>query len=275
MPASFRLLPQQWVARCWQAIGGAGLVLLMGCAGPAVQPSDRQLAQPVSPNMQQLAHTRLQLAAMHWEDGRTRVALDEISQALHANPHSIDAFNLQGWIHLGLHHYADAHASFSQALSLQPGNPDTMYNLGWLACQQKRYAAAHGFLDAALASPQFSGQSQARMWLAKGVCWRDAGDWAAALQAIEKASEIDAGDPVVAYNFADILYTQGASIRARALARQLNEGPWVSAASLWLGIRIERKLGERTALQQLADQLHKRFPGSKEWQRFERGAFDD
>ena len=44
---------------------------------------------------------------------------------------------------------------------------------------------------------------------------------------------------------------------------------------LWLGIKVERSLGDRVAMRQLADQLHKRFPDSKEWQRFERGAFDD
>jgi type IV pilus assembly protein PilF len=47
-----------------------------------------------------------------------------------------------------------------------------------------------------------------------------------------------------------------------------------SAESLWLAVRIERKLGERVAEQSFANQLRRRFPGSPEYQALQRGQFD-
>jgi type IV pilus assembly protein PilF len=47
-----------------------------------------------------------------------------------------------------------------------------------------------------------------------------------------------------------------------------------SAESLWLALRIERKLGERIAEQGLATQLRRRFPASPEYRALQRGEFD-
>ena len=256
-----------WVAACW----------LAGCAvtgGGAVAP-EAIPGSAAEAEVHRLAKTRLQLAALHFEEGRAEVALGEVAQALQAYPRYVDAYNLKGWIHMSLQDYKAANDSFVQALALRPGEADTLYNLGWLQCQQKQYALADRNLDAALAAPRSSGQSVARIWLAKGVCLRDAGQTAAALQALEKAHELEPGNPAVAYNFANALHAQGNAERARFYVRRINNGQWASAASLWLGIKVERSLGDHIAMRQLADQLHKRFPESKEWQRFEQGAFDD
>lgn len=222
-----------------------------------------------------LANTRLQLAALHFEEGRADVALGEVAQALQAHPGYADAYSLKGWIHMSLQDYKAANESFVQALALRPGNADALYNLGWLQCRQKQFALADRNLDAALAAPRSNGQSVARIWLAKGVCLREAGDLAAALPALEQAYEIEPSSPVAAYNFASALHAQGELERARFYVRRINNGQWATAASLWLGIQVERSLGDRIAMRQLADQLQKRFPDSKEWQRFEQGAFDD
>ena len=47
-----------------------------------------------------------------------------------------------------------------------------------------------------------------------------------------------------------------------------------SAASLWLGLRVERRLGRRTAELSYADQLRRRFPGSSEAQALQRGGYE-
>jgi type IV pilus assembly protein PilF len=55
----------------------------------------------------------------------------------------------------------------------------------------------------------------------------------------------------------------------------LNNSESANAESLWLGIRVERKLGHRDAVEQLSAQLKKRFPQSREFSAFERSAFDE
>ena len=92
---------------------------------------------------------------------------------------------------------------------------------------------------------------------------------------LARAYELDAGNPVVGYNLARLLYTRGELGRSQFYIRRLNNSELANAESLWLGIKVERKLGDRTAMTQLADQLRRRYPQSRELSSYERGAFDD
>jgi type IV pilus assembly protein PilF len=49
----------------------------------------------------------------------------------------------------------------------------------------------------------------------------------------------------------------------------------LSADVLWLALRVQHKLGDRTVEASLAAQLRRRFPGSPEFAAFERGVFDE
>ena len=225
-----------------------------------------------------LAHTRLQLAAMHFEEGRFEIALAEVAQALQAHPQYVDAYNLQGWIHLGQNHYTEADASFAQALVIQPNAPDTRYNLGWSQCQQKHFPQADAHFDAALASSRPAAIGKARIWLAKGVCLRDAGQVDAALKALKQAYELALDSPLVAYTYAELLSRQGDEdniLRTRMVLHSLNRSQQANAASLWLGIKVEHRLGETQVMNQLAIQLRKLFPESKELHWYEQGAFNE
>lgn len=276
MPIPFVTVKQIRSSARWAMSGMVAVCVLAGCASTGRGlPSEGQPGSAAEAEVHRLAQTRLQLAAMHFEEGRADVALGEVAQALQASPRYPDAYNLKGWIHMSLQDYPAAHESFAQALVLRPGSADALYNMGWLLCQQKQFAQADRNFDAALVAPRMTGQSVAQIWLAKGVCLRDAGQGAAALKALEQAYEMEPGSPAVAYNFANALHSQGETERARFYVRRINNGQWSSAQSLWLGIKVERRLGDQVAMRQLADQLHKRFPDSKEWQRFEQGAFDD
>lgn len=72
-----------------------------------------------------------------------------------------------------------------------------------------------------------------------------------------------------------MLFARGETRRAQFYVRRVNNGEFANADSLWLGIRIERALGDTQAMRQLADQLRKRFPDSRQAQAFDRGAFNE
>ena len=74
---------------------------------------------------------------------------------------------------------------------------------------------------------------------------------------------------VVAQDFA-----QGRMEDARRLVARYNKLVSPSAESLWLALRVERRLGQRVAEQSLANQLRRRFPGSPEFQALQKGKFD-
>ncbi len=241
--------------------------MLAGCAatGSTVAP-EAIPGSAAEVEVHRLAKTRLQLAALHFEEGRAEVALGEVAQALQAYPRYVDAYNLKGWIHMSLQDYKAANESFVQALALRPGDADTLYNLGWLQCQQKQFTLADRNLDAALQAPRtqwaigradLAGQ---RGVLATG---RQIRGCAAGLG--KRRTKSEPGSPAVAYNFANALHARGYRTSVRVfMCAVSNNGQWASAPSLCVsGDQSERSLGDRVAMRQLADQLHKRFPDSR------------
>jgi type IV pilus assembly protein PilF len=61
---------------------------------------------------------------------------------------------------------------------------------------------------------------------------------------------------------------------ARKLVGRFNKLVTPNAESLWLALRIERKLGERVAESSYATQLRRRYPASPQYQLLQRGAYD-
>lgn len=264
--------------RGWGLAACLGLVLLTGCAsGPRSGGVDSAHGDIVTPSdeseVRRRARIRMELAGSYFQLGKTEIALDEIKQSLATDPNYAEAHQLRGLIYMQLGDAALAEDGFRRALALAPRDGNVMHNYGWLLCQNRRYAQADQLFNDALAQPRY--QAAAKTWMAKGLCLESAGQHKAAEQALFKAYEMDAGNPVVAYNLANVLYVQGEMTRAQFYIRRLNNSEQANAESLWLGIRIERAQGDQVAMQQLAGPLGRRFPESREWLAYQRGAFNE
>jgi type IV pilus assembly protein PilF len=111
--------------------------------------------------------------------------------------------------------------------------------------------------------------------MVQGECQSEAGQKDAALNSFLRSYELDPANPFTGYNLALLLYQRGDYARAQFYARRLNNGTNANAESFWLGLRVERKLGQKDAVDQLSTQLRKRFPLAKETNLLDRGKFDD
>jgi len=183
------------------------------------------------------------------------------------------AHNLRGLIYMRLNELKLAEDSFKRALTLAPRDGNVLHNYGWLLCQQSRFAESSQSFAQALANPTYS--ARAKTWLTQGLCEIRAGKPAEAEFSLNRSLELDAGNPVTGYNLALLLYQRGELVRAQFYIRRINNSELANAETLWLGMRVERKLDNQIALQQLAAQLDKRFPQSRELQAYQRGQFDD
>jgi len=219
------------------------------------------------------ARLRLELAVGYFDQGQTTVALEELRQTIALDPTLAEAYNLRGLIAMRLGDTRLAEESFQRALQLRPREPDTSHNMAWLLCSQGRYVEANGYFEQALASPIYTHKPKTHM--AQGLCEMKAGKLAEAEQHLLKSYEFDAGHPVTGYNLAELMYRRGDYTRAQFYIRRLNNGEFANAESLWLGIRVERRLGARDAMQQLGATLRKNFPNSTQLAAYERGEFND
>ena len=257
---------------------GWGAVLLTGCANPQGVPSASNgkadlVTDSDEPVLRRRARLRLELASGYFEQGQTNVALDELKQALLIDPSFGDAYNLRGLVYVRLNDIPLAEDSFRRALALNPRDAEVAHNYGWLMCQQARYPDAFKLFAQAVNNPTYGGQAKSLM--AQGVCQVRAGQGAEAEQSFLRSYQIDAGNPLTAYNLGSLLYERGDLMRAQFYIRRLNNSELANAETLWLGIKIEQRLNNRDVVSQLAEQLKKRYAQSREAAAYEKGAFNE
>ena len=254
-------------------LAGALGTMLAGCAAPN-QPGASDMTAPTEEtDARRCASIRLELASGYFGEGKTDIALEELRQVLSVDPNYADAYNLRGLIYMRLGDPRQAEESFRRALSLSPRDPESLHNNAWLHCQQGRYADAEALFNPALTHPLYGGRSNT--YLAMGVSQARAGQFEAAERSLARSYELDAGNPVTGYNLARVLYQRGDYQRAQFYIRRLNNSELANAESLWLGIRVENRMNDQQAMNQLSDQLRKRYPQSKERASLDRKAFDE
>jgi type IV pilus assembly protein PilF len=255
-----------------------GLVSISGCASKVagVDPAGNGVEMMTAsdePDARRRARIRLELAVGYFEQGQTTIALDELKQSIAADPTFGEAYNLRGLIYMRLNDFRFSEESFRKALSINPQNSNIVHNLGWLLCQQARYPESMLMFSQALSNPQYGGRAKTLM--AQGLCQIGAGQAADAELSLLKSYEFDAGNPVTAYNLAKLLFQRDDFIRAQFYVRRLNNSELANAESLWLGVKVERRMNNPDAMLQLATQLQKRFPQSREAASYQRSAFDE
>ena len=249
-------------------------LLLPGCASTGSGSSSEPKTEMDRTDLDRRAAVRIELATGYFTRGQYNTALDEIKQALALKPELREAINLRNLVYAAMGETAMAEEGFKRAISASPTDGDAMHNYAWFLCQQGRWLPSRSLFEQALALPSYRGTS--RTLLARGVCEARNGEWPAAERSLSKAFEQDPANPAVALNLAEVLYHQQQYDRARFYARRINaQAELVNAQSLWLELRIERKLNNGVAVEDLGQQLRRRFSDSAEAQRLRDGRFDE
>lgn len=256
---------------------GFSLLLFAGCSTRTVNTTtevkDIVTASDES-DASRRSRLRMELAIGYFGRGQMKTALDEVKQALQADPNLGEAYNLRGLIYGNLGEAGLAEDSFQRALQLGPKDADAMHNYGYFLCRQKRYPEADALFDRALAVPQY--REPSRTLLVKGVCEASAGRLVESEITLQQAQQLDPGNPTIGFNLSETLFQRGEYERARFQIRRVNLNPaFTSAPTLWLAARIEQRLGNRVGAQDIGHQLDSRYPDSKEASSFRQARFDE
>ena len=268
--------------KAWAERIAAGLLALAlgGCTSTVTQTEAKAEAKPVTkaaPDPEQLkraAGTRLELASLYFSRGQFNTALDEVKLAIQADPTNSGAFNLQGLVYAALGNTTQADASFQRALQINPSDANTMNNYGWVLCQNQRYKESVEMFQRALVQPNYRGA--ARTLRVMGICQSRDGQMQEAEASLMRSYQIDPTSAETAVTLSEVLYRRGDYERARFYIDRVNKSAEQSnAQTLWLGSRIEYKLGNTVAARALGEQLRKRYPQSPEALAFEQGRFNE
>lgn len=219
------------------------------------------------------ASIRLQLAATYYQKGQFNVALEEVQRALQLDPEYADAYSLLGLINMDLGKHGEAEANFQRALRLDGENAELMNNYGWFLCQSGREREAIDYFRRAAASRLYA--TPAMPMRNAGICSLRIGDTKAAEEFLRRAFELDAANPITKYYLARLYLRTKQLDRARFYYGLLPRGAEASAEVLWLGVRLARAEGDVRTERELATELRRRFPDSREAVALRREAFDD
>ncbi|MCC7328135.1 MAG: type IV pilus biogenesis/stability protein PilW [Burkholderiales bacterium] len=251
--------------------------LIVGCesTSSSKQAAPQVPVTPPPPPIQEApapyrAQLHTEIAAGFYERGQMDVALQELAEAVKLDPKNAKIYNVYGLVYAMLGQEANAQRNFQQALELAPNDSEIRQNWGWYLCSHGRAKESLQEFELAVRNPLYRTPDVALV--NAGKCAAEIGENARANDYFKRALAINANSTTAAYNMALLAYRQGQFDEARALMKRVGQQPNPPAEALYLGMCIERKLGDPASETSYISMLRNRFPESAETKAISTGA---
>jgi type IV pilus assembly protein PilF len=241
------------------------LAMLVGCnttpkapePPPRVTPPPQQQASPA-----ERARMHTDLAGGYYERAQMDIAIEELNLAVATDPGYAPAYNVYGLVYAVLGDDRKAEQSFQRALELAPNDSDVHHNWGWYLCQHKREREALAQFEIAVSNALYRTPEIAL--LNAGRCAQTIGEIRVAESYFRRALAAQPGNALASYGVALIAYKEARYEEARRWMRTVMQTTTPPPEAIYLGLCIERKLGDRQAELSYISQLRNRFPDSVE-----------
>jgi type IV pilus assembly protein PilF len=230
----------------------------------------RSQTQPRDPRTRAKLHT--ELGALYLQNNNLPVALEELTLAITIDPDYAKAYGTRGLAGFRVHELQLADQDFRRALSIDANDPEINNNYGWFLCQVVREKEAITFFQKAMRNPLY--ETPEKAYLNAGACYARLGDLAAAESHVQHSLRIAPNNSQALLQLADLNYRRGNLEVARQELTDLLRQADPSAEALWLGVRVERRLGNRSAEARYGNLLRRKFPLSTETQELLKGNFE-
>jgi type IV pilus assembly protein PilF len=251
------------------AVRQIGLLVLFcaatGCVtvnstAPMIEKSEP--APRSEPNLQEAARLNTDLGVNYARAGNLEVAFDKFQRALGQDANYAPAHAGIAFVYSQRRENEKAEHHYERALMLQPNDPMTRNNYGVFLCAQKRYKDAEKAFLRAATSPEY--REPDRAYTNAGVCARRVPDLAKAENYFREALKLRPESPETLQQMASLYLERKDYARAKAFLQRYEKVGAPTAATLWLGVKIEFALGDENAAAEYARRLRTEFPDSEE-----------
>ena len=213
----------------------------------------------------EVARSNMELGITYLRQNELQTAQSKLEKAIAADDSLAPAHAALGVVFERLGDMPAAEKNYRRAVSLEPDNPDTINALAAFLCLQKREPVeALRLFDKALAVPLSKAYSNRAMLNTNaGLCAKRI-DMERAEGYLRAALAADPAYPDALLQLADVTFSRGNHLQARAFLERYLAGARATPEALWLGVRIEKALGERAAADRYAARLTSEFPASEQ-----------
>lgn len=208
------------------------------------------------------AQLHAEIAAGYYERGQMDVALHELGEAAKLDPKNAKIYNVYGLVYAMLGENAKAEANFRSALELAPNDSEIRQNWGWFLCSHGKPREAIPEFDLAVRNPLYRTPDIALV--NAGKCSAEIGDNRRADEYYRRALAVNPQSTTAAYNLSLLKFREDRMDEARVLIRRVTQQTTAPPEALYLGMCIERRLGDRATEASYVSQLRNRYPESPE-----------
>ena len=234
-------------------------LLLNGCATP----QSAQTARAAKPeNKRKVAELNTQIAIQHLKEQDYELALKKLEKAIDADANYADSYNALGIVYSRIGETEKADNNFQRSLRIEGNNPLTLNNYGQFLCKNGDPEKGQDMFQRAISNPLYRTPEIALT--NAGTCALDQGMTEQAEKYFRSALEKNPRIPLALLQMANITFDSGRHLPARGYIQRFAEIARHNPRSLWLGVLIERELGDQDAEASYALSLEKNFPDSKE-----------
>ncbi len=234
-------------------------VMLMTAPAASVWAQSPSAPAPAD-RMNTAALLNAQLAIAYLKQGDVGLAQKKIDKALTQNAHESLVQLGAGLVYERLEQTDKAGRYYETALKLDPHNPDMQNTYGGFQCRHGHAVEGQKLFEQAAKNPAF--QTPEVAYTNAGVCARGANDLPRAEAFFRQALLMKADFPDALVQLADVTFTRGQGLAARALIERYLRASPATPETLLLASRVERSLADTAAAAKYEAQLRHDFPES-------------
>jgi len=238
------------------------LLLLVLPALPGCNTTSSSAIRPTPAPSHESVTRNIDLGVEYMRLGSYEKALEKLERAKEIDPDYFGTYNVLGRLYQLMGENKEAERNFRRALSLDGNDSSTLNNYGQFLCQNDRAREAEQIFKRAFDNPL--NESPEIALTNAGLCLQRSGDRDKAEGYFRRALEISPTQPEALIRMAQVSYDNGKYLSARGYYQRYTEVARPSARSLWLGIQIERELGDKDAVASYILLLRNNFPDSEE-----------
>ena len=213
-------------------------------------------------NTDEVAVSNLNLGIEYMQLGKYELALGRLQRARAARPDYAPIYDVFGLLYQRMGQPKEAEQYFLQALKLDKENPSTLNNYGQFLCGQDRVEEADKHFLAAAENLLYDAREIPYANI--GTCARRHGQPDKAADYFTQALSLNPNIPSALFSMAEIDYDRRDYVAARDYLKRYISFKGQSPGTLWLGIRIERELGDKDKVSSYALLLRNKYPETEE-----------